>query len=154
MEPCGRCYPYWAEAYYRHRLLPGWKQLVLKSNTTYLNYTLGKLMIQKLRDDWQAEQGASYNLKAFHDELLSHGGPPKITQPAVCLLRAAITDHVSPLVSEVHHPDPKLEKYSQVPKFIGYGLPLLHKGNPVSGQVKAVPALLLGCHNIVVYCGI
>lgn len=42
----------------------------------YLNYTLGKMLITKLRADWQAEQGAAYSLKAFHDELLSHGGPP------------------------------------------------------------------------------
>ena len=42
----------------------------------YLNYTLGKLLIYKLRADWQAEQGDAYSLKAFHDELLSHGGPP------------------------------------------------------------------------------
>ena len=42
----------------------------------YLNYTLGKLLIQKLRADWQAEQGGAYSLGAFHDELLGHGGPP------------------------------------------------------------------------------
>ncbi len=42
----------------------------------YLNYTLGKMLIYKLRADWQAEQGSAYSLKAFHDELLSHGGPP------------------------------------------------------------------------------
>ena len=42
----------------------------------YLNYTLGKLLIYKLRADWQAEQGDAYSLQAFHDELLSHGGPP------------------------------------------------------------------------------
>jgi len=42
----------------------------------YLNYTLGKLLIYKLRADWQAEQGAAYSLKAFHDELLAHGAPP------------------------------------------------------------------------------
>jgi uncharacterized protein (DUF885 family) len=42
----------------------------------YLNYTLGKMLIYKLRADWQAEQGDAYSLKAFHDELLSHGGPP------------------------------------------------------------------------------
>jgi uncharacterized protein (DUF885 family) len=42
----------------------------------YLNYTLGKLLIYKLRADWKAEQGGAYSLKAFHDELLSHGGPP------------------------------------------------------------------------------
>lgn len=42
----------------------------------YLNYTLGKLMILKLRNDWQAEQGARYRLQNFHDELLRHGAPP------------------------------------------------------------------------------
>ncbi len=42
----------------------------------YLNYTLGKLMILKLRADWQAQQGALYTLQRFHDELLRHGAPP------------------------------------------------------------------------------
>ncbi|MDA0798230.1 MAG: DUF885 domain-containing protein [Chloroflexi bacterium] len=42
----------------------------------YLNYTLGKMLIYKLRADWQAEQGSAYSLKAFHDDLISHGGPP------------------------------------------------------------------------------
>ena len=42
----------------------------------YLNYTLGKLMILKLRTDWQAQQGPRYTLQRFHDELLRHGAPP------------------------------------------------------------------------------
>ncbi|MDA0733558.1 MAG: DUF885 domain-containing protein [Chloroflexi bacterium] len=42
----------------------------------YLNYTLGKMMILKLRDDYRKEQGAAYSLKGFHDELLSYGAPP------------------------------------------------------------------------------
>ena len=42
----------------------------------YLNYTLGKLMILKLRDDYRAARGAAYTLKGFHDELLSFGAPP------------------------------------------------------------------------------
>ena len=42
----------------------------------YLNYTLGKLMILKLRDDYRREQGSGYSLKGFHDELLSYGAPP------------------------------------------------------------------------------
>ena len=42
----------------------------------YLNYTLGKLMILKLRDDWLAKNGGPKALKAFHDRLLSYGGPP------------------------------------------------------------------------------
>jgi hypothetical protein len=42
----------------------------------YLNYTLGKLMIRKLRDDWTATRGGRQAWKAFHDEFLSRGGPP------------------------------------------------------------------------------
>ena len=42
----------------------------------YLNYTLGKLMILKLREDFRRELGASYSLKRFHDRLLSYGAPP------------------------------------------------------------------------------
>jgi hypothetical protein len=41
----------------------------------YLNYTLGKLMIRKLRDDWTAERGGRQAWKAFHDAYLSYGGP-------------------------------------------------------------------------------
>lgn len=42
----------------------------------YLNYTMGKLMIMKLRDDWTAGRGGREAWKAFHDEFLSYGGPP------------------------------------------------------------------------------
>ncbi|MDB5689689.1 MAG: hypothetical protein JWL91_1565 [Sphingomonas bacterium] len=42
----------------------------------YLNYTLGKLMIRKLRDDWTATRGGRAGWKAFHDAFLSYGGPP------------------------------------------------------------------------------
>jgi hypothetical protein len=42
----------------------------------YLNYTLGKLMIRKLREDWTASRGGQRVWKEFHDELLSFGGPP------------------------------------------------------------------------------
>ncbi|WP_235512567.1 DUF885 domain-containing protein [Sphingomonas sp. Leaf17] len=42
----------------------------------YLNYTMGKLMIRKLRDDWTATRGGRKAWKAFHDQLLSFGGPP------------------------------------------------------------------------------
>jgi uncharacterized protein (DUF885 family) len=42
----------------------------------YLNYTLGKLMILKLRKDYEAQEGASFSAKKFHDELLKHGMPP------------------------------------------------------------------------------
>lgn len=42
----------------------------------YLNYTLGKLMIMRLRADWAKAHGGKLNLKAFHDAFLSFGGPP------------------------------------------------------------------------------
>ncbi|TXC71114.1 DUF885 domain-containing protein [Sphingomonas ginsenosidivorax] len=42
----------------------------------YLNYTLGKLMIRKLRTDWTATRGGRKAWKAFHDQVLSYGGPP------------------------------------------------------------------------------
>jgi uncharacterized protein (DUF885 family) len=45
----------------------------------YLNYTLGKLMILKLREDWKAKQGAAFTLKGFHDRFLSYGCAPVTT---------------------------------------------------------------------------
>ena len=42
----------------------------------YLYYALGKLEILKLRDDYRKQEGASFSLKKFHDELLRHGAPP------------------------------------------------------------------------------
>ena len=42
----------------------------------YLNYTLGKLMIRKLRADWTATRGGRAAWKQFHDQFLSYGGPP------------------------------------------------------------------------------
>jgi uncharacterized protein (DUF885 family) len=42
----------------------------------YLNYTLGKLQILKLRDDYKAQEGDAFSLQKFHNELISHGMPP------------------------------------------------------------------------------
>ncbi len=42
----------------------------------YLNYTMGKLMIKKLREDWTATHGGRAAWKQFHDTFLSYGGPP------------------------------------------------------------------------------
>jgi len=42
----------------------------------YLNYTMGKLMIRRLRDDWTRTRGGRSAWKAFHDRFLSYGGPP------------------------------------------------------------------------------
>jgi uncharacterized protein (DUF885 family) len=42
----------------------------------YLNYTMGKLMIRKLRDDWTASRGGRQAWREFHDRFLTYGGPP------------------------------------------------------------------------------
>lgn len=42
----------------------------------YLNYTMGKLMIKKLREDWTASRGGRDAWKDFHDQFLKYGGPP------------------------------------------------------------------------------
>ena len=43
---------------------------------TYLVYTLGKMEILKLREEWKARLGSSFRLGEFHDRLLSFGMPP------------------------------------------------------------------------------
>ncbi len=42
----------------------------------YLNYTMGKLMIRKLREDWTTSRGGRNGWKQFHDAFLQYGGPP------------------------------------------------------------------------------
>jgi uncharacterized protein (DUF885 family) len=42
----------------------------------YLNYTMGKLIIKKLREDWTASRGGRNGWKQFHDQFLTYGGPP------------------------------------------------------------------------------
>ncbi len=42
----------------------------------YLNYTLGKLMIRRLRADWTDSRGGREAWGAFHDSFLSFGSPP------------------------------------------------------------------------------
>jgi uncharacterized protein (DUF885 family) len=43
---------------------------------TYLVYTLGKMEILKLREEWRQQLGDSFRLGDFHDRLLSYGMPP------------------------------------------------------------------------------
>ena len=52
----------------------------------YLNYTLGKLMINKLRDDWTAGRGGEEAWGKYHDQFLSYGSPP------ISLIRAEMLD--------------------------------------------------------------
>ncbi|HEV2248290.1 MAG TPA: DUF885 domain-containing protein [Terriglobia bacterium] len=45
-------------------------------DSTYLAYTLGKLEIMKLREDYHSKLGDKFNLEAFHDQFLSYGIVP------------------------------------------------------------------------------
>jgi len=41
----------------------------------YLNYSLGKIQIMKLREYYKAQQGDEFSLEQFHNQLLDHGMP-------------------------------------------------------------------------------
>jgi uncharacterized protein (DUF885 family) len=62
------------------------------SDPTYLYYTLGKLEILKLREDYKKMRGASYNLLEFHDTFLKQGFPP------IKIVRRAMLGNDSPLL--------------------------------------------------------
>jgi uncharacterized protein (DUF885 family) len=46
------------------------------ADPTYLYYTLGKLEILKLREDYKKKMGDKYSLEQFHNALLEQGFPP------------------------------------------------------------------------------
>jgi uncharacterized protein (DUF885 family) len=46
------------------------------SDPTYGYYTMGKLMILKLREDYKAKMGAGYSLQTFHDTFVGLGPLP------------------------------------------------------------------------------
>jgi uncharacterized protein (DUF885 family) len=62
------------------------------SDPTYLVYTLGKLEILKLREDYKRMKGASYTLQGFHDAFLGQGFPP------VKIVRRALLGNDSPVL--------------------------------------------------------
>jgi uncharacterized protein (DUF885 family) len=54
------------------------------SDPTYLYYTLGKLEILKLREDYRKVRGSEFSLLEFHDKFLAQGCPPiKIVRRAM-----------------------------------------------------------------------
>ena len=59
---------------------------------TYLYYTLGKLMIVKLRTDVQQKEGSSFSLEKFHDNFLRQGGVP------LPIVRRAMLGNSSPVL--------------------------------------------------------
>jgi uncharacterized protein (DUF885 family) len=62
------------------------------SDPTYLVYTLGKLEILKLREDYRKLRGASFTLLDFHDKFLGQGFPP------VKIIRRAMLGNDSPVL--------------------------------------------------------
>jgi uncharacterized protein (DUF885 family) len=62
------------------------------SDPTYLYYTLGKLQIQKLRQDYQALKGKDFSLQAFHDRFIQQGLSP------IKLIRKQMLGNDSPVL--------------------------------------------------------
>jgi uncharacterized protein (DUF885 family) len=56
---------------------------------TYLVYSVGKLMMLKLRRDYKEEQGSKYSLRAFHDAVLAQGCAPFSAMRRLLLTDAA-----------------------------------------------------------------
>jgi uncharacterized protein (DUF885 family) len=54
------------------------------ADATYLYYTLGKLEIMKLREDYKKKMGAAFNLQTFHDDFMRQGfAPIKVIRKAM-----------------------------------------------------------------------
>ena len=53
-------------------------------------YTLGKLEIMKLREDYKRMKGSSFTLEDFHDRFLGQGFPP------ISVVRRALLGNDSP----------------------------------------------------------
>jgi hypothetical protein len=62
------------------------------SDPTYLYYTLGKLQILKLREDYRKLRGANFSLLDFHNQFLAQGFPP------IKIIRRAILGNDSPVL--------------------------------------------------------
>jgi len=73
-------------AYYEYK--PAYQEALRGTfDPGYLSYTLGKLQILDLREDYRKQEGENFTLKKFHDALLSHGMPP------IELLREVMITH-------------------------------------------------------------
>ncbi len=62
------------------------------SDPTYLYYTLGKLEILKLREDYRKLRGSQFSLLDFHDKFLAQGTPP------IKIVRRALLGNDSPVL--------------------------------------------------------
>ena len=62
------------------------------ADPTYLYYTLGKLQILKLREDYEKKMGTGFTLLKFHDEFMGQGFPP------IAIVRQAMMGDGSPVL--------------------------------------------------------
>jgi len=62
------------------------------SNPTYLYYTLGKLEIMQLREDYKKMRGSAFTLEEFHDRFMGEGTPP------IKIVRKALLGNDSPVL--------------------------------------------------------
>ena len=62
------------------------------SDPTYLYYSLGKLQILKLREDYKKKMGGTFSLGEFHDRFMSQGEPP------IAVVRQALLGDGSPVL--------------------------------------------------------
>jgi len=62
------------------------------SNPTYLYYTLGKLEIMHLREDYKKMRGDAFTLQEFHDRFMREGTPP------IKIVRKALLGNDSPVL--------------------------------------------------------
>ena len=62
------------------------------SDPTYLYYTLGKLQILKLREDYRKMRGPKFSLQEFHDNFMKQGYPP------IKIVRRAMLGNDSPVL--------------------------------------------------------
>lgn len=62
------------------------------SDPTYLVYTLGKLEILKLREDYKKLKGSQFSLQEFHDAFVAQGTPP------IKIVRQALLGNNSPVL--------------------------------------------------------
>jgi uncharacterized protein (DUF885 family) len=62
------------------------------SDPTYLYYTLGKLQIMKLREDYKKKVGPNYTIGEFHDKFMGEGEPP------IAVVRRALLGDNSPVL--------------------------------------------------------
>jgi uncharacterized protein (DUF885 family) len=62
------------------------------SDPTYLVYTLGKLELLKLREDYKKLKGAQFRLQDFHDAFMKQGTAP------IKIVRRALLGNDSPVL--------------------------------------------------------